>query len=63
MEETEDQALVPDATPNLIDLIKGLDIADQHIESLQVSYCINERFHCLVINFIYMNDDPGVAIC
>ena len=63
MEETEDQALVPDPTPNLIDLIKGLDIADQHIESLQVSYCINERFHCLVINFMYMNDDPGAAIC
>ena len=39
MEETEDQALVPDTTPNvcLIDLIKGLGIADQHIESLQVS--------------------------
>lgn len=39
MEETEDQALVPDAAPTLIDLIKGLDIADQHIESLQVSLC------------------------
>ena len=37
MEEGEDQALLPDATPNLIDLIKGLDIADQHIESLKVS--------------------------
>ena len=39
MEESEDQALVPDTTSNLclIDLIKGLGIADQHIESLQVS--------------------------
>ena len=39
MEESEDQALVPDTTPNLclIDLIRGLGIADQHIESLQVS--------------------------
>ena len=49
IEESEDQALVPDVTPNLclIDLIKGLDIADQHIESLQVSYsynCIGKRF-------------------
>jgi len=40
MEETEDQALVPDGTSNLslTDLIKGLDIADQHIESLRVSF-------------------------
>ena len=42
MEEREDQAFIPDTTPNLylIDLIKGLDIANQHIESLQVSYFI-----------------------
>ena len=40
VEEREDQAFVPDTASSLylIDLIKGLDIADQHIESLQVSY-------------------------
>ena len=65
MEENEDQALIPDATPSLIDLIKGLDIADQHIESIQVSLCITVALigflpyinHLIAfIIFIWMNN-------
>lgn len=54
MEEVEDQALVPDSTGNLslTDLIKGLDIADHHIDSLRVSLlCV----YCIIIDICNNN--------
>lgn len=72
VEESEDQALVPDTAPNLIDLIKGLDIADQHIESLQVSsspYYITGRFNtlkelliCLLLYYIHTSHCTNVCV-
>lgn len=65
MEETEDQALVPDTTPNLCltDLIKGLGIADQHIELLQVSLLLTVSTYSLLLCVINLFHKCSYAIC